>query len=908
MLYNTNRKMANKQQKGTGQGEAIEKPMTPVPWLKIVILGMVLSANNCAIWIIFTMIPFMVQHFFPSLSVKELGFRAGILGSAFSAGSLFGNFLWGIASDRWGRKPALILGLFGSVFSSLLFGFTHKFWVVVLARFLWGLLNGNIGVSKTYLAEILDDSNNARGMAMYGTIGGVGRTIGPIIGGFLLFPAENHPQVFKGTIFEEYPFALPTTLVSIACAVVSILAMKFLPETLKGSYLYDENQQGALKASDKGTKYARLQTEGDEEDERLDAGELNEEEQTQALELQQFSSSKNAKADDASNSNTAIVSPIHSAAHNGHSGDGTTNSTSGNSNSNSNSNKNKAETEELSDISLLEDMLEGRSLDYLTGNGNISSISISGESKEGEGTGAEGVTSTTIGTDTGPNTDSDSGADRAAPSHELEKQKTREIRRNVGFANIVMVKTIGSNSMAFGPLKKVLEDDVPVERGRGRNSGAVSGESGHGEGDGEEEGEEEDYYDDYDDDDDNDYGEQENEGEEHPVWAASPSSAVDIRSSSFSSASASAVDGDMEDVTFALDEEEGGGKGGGGELLSSPSASDVSGVDMNINNNMTPPSKPAQRERAGKEHQSPMPLSTSSKGRTSPEGQGNRGGRRGGMRRKRNGDKGQGQGQHSPLQAPRSKRFSNGSEHYANVSGAGSYCTMVAYLLTRRQILISTLMYGLAGFYGIVMIEIFPLWVVTRIEDGGFDFKAHDIGIAMTISGIISIIGQLAIYPKLVETYGVIKTYRWACLLFAGTAFLMPVISLFNSSKPVAWVLLSAGLALMGTTQMWIYISIFTLINNSCYSYQRATVNGIGQTFAAIGRLTAPFVGANVFAWSETNNVTWPFNYSLCWYIIAAFAYYSATLVSYFPRSIQRRKREPKQKRYASAMGGGSSA
>ncbi len=87
---------------------------SPVPYRKVVILGFILSANNTSIWMIFSFLPFMVQHFFPELTTEELGYRAGILGSAFSAGSLFGNVIWGLVSDRMGRRPALLLGLFGT--------------------------------------------------------------------------------------------------------------------------------------------------------------------------------------------------------------------------------------------------------------------------------------------------------------------------------------------------------------------------------------------------------------------------------------------------------------------------------------------------------------------------------------------------------------------------------------------------------------------------------------------------------------------------------------------------------------------------------------------------------------------------------------------------------------------------
>lgn len=63
---------------------------------------------------IFSFLPFMVEFYFPYLSKTELGYRAGILGSAFSAGSLLGNLIWGTVSDRFGRRPALLCGLLGT--------------------------------------------------------------------------------------------------------------------------------------------------------------------------------------------------------------------------------------------------------------------------------------------------------------------------------------------------------------------------------------------------------------------------------------------------------------------------------------------------------------------------------------------------------------------------------------------------------------------------------------------------------------------------------------------------------------------------------------------------------------------------------------------------------------------------
>mmetsp|Transcript_30505 Transcript_30505/g.65715 ORF Transcript_30505/g.65715 Transcript_30505/m.65715 type:complete len:252 (-) Transcript_30505:302-1057(-) len=207
-------------------------PATPLPTAKIGLLGLVLLANNMSLWMIFSFLPFMVSHYYPNLEATELGFRAGLLGSAYSAGALIGNIAFGVFSDRYGRRPALLSGVLGTAFSAILFGFSPTFAVAALARFLWGMLgSGNIGVAKTYLAEICDDSNLARGMAYFGVIGGAGRVFGPMIGGLLSEPAKYYP-VFRGTIFETYPFALPSLVISANCFLVFAVAYVYLLETL----------------------------------------------------------------------------------------------------------------------------------------------------------------------------------------------------------------------------------------------------------------------------------------------------------------------------------------------------------------------------------------------------------------------------------------------------------------------------------------------------------------------------------------------------------------------------------------------------------------------------------------------------------------------------------------------------
>jgi MFS family permease len=69
----------------------------------------------------------------------------------------------GRVSDYLGRRPVLLIGLFGNFLMIFLFGWSTSLWFAILSRSLNGFLNGNVGVAKTYLAEITDDTNAAKG-------------------------------------------------------------------------------------------------------------------------------------------------------------------------------------------------------------------------------------------------------------------------------------------------------------------------------------------------------------------------------------------------------------------------------------------------------------------------------------------------------------------------------------------------------------------------------------------------------------------------------------------------------------------------------------------------------------------------------------------------------------------------
>lgn len=94
---------------------------------------------------------FMLQSFDTTLDDAAISSQAGILTAAFTAAQCVTAVWWGRLADKeWmGRKNIVMIGLVGSFFSSIGFGFSKSFWSAIFFRTLGGALNGNVGVMRT---------------------------------------------------------------------------------------------------------------------------------------------------------------------------------------------------------------------------------------------------------------------------------------------------------------------------------------------------------------------------------------------------------------------------------------------------------------------------------------------------------------------------------------------------------------------------------------------------------------------------------------------------------------------------------------------------------------------------------------------------------------------------------------
>ena len=132
----------------------------------------------------------------------------GLLLSIYSLMQLLMAPILGRISDHVGRRPIIMLGLFGSSLGYLLYGFAGSFVMLLFSRAVHGACAATISTAQAYVADTTDDSGRARGMGMIGAAFGLGFVLGPAIGGLLGHSSMRMPIFFASALtFANLIFA-----------------------------------------------------------------------------------------------------------------------------------------------------------------------------------------------------------------------------------------------------------------------------------------------------------------------------------------------------------------------------------------------------------------------------------------------------------------------------------------------------------------------------------------------------------------------------------------------------------------------------------------------------------------------------------------------------------------------------
>ncbi|KAH7406449.1 major facilitator superfamily domain-containing protein [Phaeosphaeria sp. MPI-PUGE-AT-0046c] len=204
-----------------------------LPVRQLVILAICRFAEPIALTSVYPYVPEMMESF--GVPENDIARWAGITSAIFCICQACTGLLWGAASDKYGRKPILLLGLGNTMWTMMLWGTSTSLTQALIARGLEGLGNGNVGILRTTVAEMCPWKElQPLAFSVMPMVWTVGAVIGPSLGGLLSNPLGVDPKQPRGSAFlERFPYVLPNIVASSFFAIGIITGWLFLRETLE---------------------------------------------------------------------------------------------------------------------------------------------------------------------------------------------------------------------------------------------------------------------------------------------------------------------------------------------------------------------------------------------------------------------------------------------------------------------------------------------------------------------------------------------------------------------------------------------------------------------------------------------------------------------------------------------------
>src|SRR5688500_13906156 len=176
----------------------------------LLVIFLTIFVNLVGFGIIIPLLPFYARTFGASPIV------IGLLFASFSLAQLVASPILGELSDRWGRRPVLILSLIGTAVSFAMLAVAQSLAMLFAARIVDGLSGGNITTARAYIADVTTEENRAKAYGMLGAAFGLGFIVGPAL----------------GAAFSQISYTAPIWAAAAITVAATALAWMWLPETV----------------------------------------------------------------------------------------------------------------------------------------------------------------------------------------------------------------------------------------------------------------------------------------------------------------------------------------------------------------------------------------------------------------------------------------------------------------------------------------------------------------------------------------------------------------------------------------------------------------------------------------------------------------------------------------------------
>ena len=153
--------------------------------LPIFVIFTTVVLDSMGIGIIIPVMPALFAEVTGTEKISDIAIWGGLLASTFALMQFIFGPILGALSDRYGRKPILLLALFVMAAYYLLMGFAQTLWLLFLGRLIGGVTAATHATANAYMADISSPEEKAARFGMLGAGFGLGFVLGPLIGGLL---------------------------------------------------------------------------------------------------------------------------------------------------------------------------------------------------------------------------------------------------------------------------------------------------------------------------------------------------------------------------------------------------------------------------------------------------------------------------------------------------------------------------------------------------------------------------------------------------------------------------------------------------------------------------------------------------------------------------------------------------
>jgi len=146
----------------------------------IALIGLIAFVDALGFAITLPVFPLYAKDELAATAAQITGVQAAYFGMSFIVGPILGRL-----SDRFGRRPVLIISQLGSLLSYVVIAFAPTIWVVYLARMLDGVTAGNFSTAQAYISDISEPRERAKRLGTTALAFSLGLAVGPAMGGFI---------------------------------------------------------------------------------------------------------------------------------------------------------------------------------------------------------------------------------------------------------------------------------------------------------------------------------------------------------------------------------------------------------------------------------------------------------------------------------------------------------------------------------------------------------------------------------------------------------------------------------------------------------------------------------------------------------------------------------------------------